>query len=291
MACGAHTTLDHVEAIGARPIIPKRSQMTRARDFDPEKYKRRNMIERSIGKLKQLRRIATRYDRLSESCLACASTCFAGILVLNVATAWLFGHDGRRYRRRAMVICLQTKLIPFPGLPRPDIRIMANVQRDERDLLLNYYVGGRDADTIQLPERHPDPYGARRDGLWLQTCFEAFVRRAADPAYCEINISPSGDWAGYLFDRYREGRRAAPPIDGPYSAIWVERGLGIEIQATYDMSVVEELPPNEPWQLNLAAVIETLDGAKSWWALAHPDPAKPDFHHPDSFALTLPPPA
>src|SRR5690606_29262851 len=119
MACGAHTTLDHVEAIGARPIIPKRSQMTRARDFDPEKYKRRNMIERSIGKLKQLRRIATRYDRLSESCLACASTCFAGILVLNVATAWLFGHDGRRYRRRAMVICLQTKLIPFPGLPRP----------------------------------------------------------------------------------------------------------------------------------------------------------------------------
>ena len=33
-------------------------------------------------------------------------------------------------------------------------------------------------------------------------------------------------------------------------------------------------------------VIEELDGTKSYWALAHP-PGKPDFHHPDCFALTL----
>jgi transposase len=69
-AYDAHAILDHVEAIGARPIIPKRSQMNRARDFDPLIYKRRNVIERAIGKLKQLRRIATRYDRLPENYLA-----------------------------------------------------------------------------------------------------------------------------------------------------------------------------------------------------------------------------
>jgi transposase len=69
-AYDTHAILDHVEAMGALPIIPKRSRMNRARDFDPEKYKRRNMIERTIGKLKQLRRIATRYDRLPQNYLA-----------------------------------------------------------------------------------------------------------------------------------------------------------------------------------------------------------------------------
>jgi transposase len=69
-AYDAHAILDHVEAIGALPIIPQRSCMTRKRRFDPEIYKRRNMIERTIGRLKQLRRIATRYDRLPENYLA-----------------------------------------------------------------------------------------------------------------------------------------------------------------------------------------------------------------------------
>jgi transposase len=43
--------------------------MNRPRDFDPTIYKRRN-VERTIGRLKQLRRIATRYDRLPANYLA-----------------------------------------------------------------------------------------------------------------------------------------------------------------------------------------------------------------------------
>lgn len=44
--------------------------MNRPRDFDPAIYKQRNRIERTIGKLKQFRRIATRYDRLPANYLA-----------------------------------------------------------------------------------------------------------------------------------------------------------------------------------------------------------------------------
>ena len=44
--------------------------MPRKRAFDPGIYKMRNRIERTIGKLKQLRRIATRYDRLPQNYLA-----------------------------------------------------------------------------------------------------------------------------------------------------------------------------------------------------------------------------
>ena len=38
--------------------------------------------------------------------------------------------------------------------------------------------------------------------------------------------------------------------------------------------------------LALSAVIEHLDGRISYWALRHP-PGKPDFHHPQGFALEL----
>jgi hypothetical protein len=40
------------------------------------------------------------------------------------------------------------------------------------------------------------------------------------------------------------------------------------------------------WRLGLSAIIEEASGQRSYWALAHP-PGKPDFHHPDSFALEV----
>lgn len=69
-AYDSHAILNHVEAIGARPIIPQRICMPRQRDFDPAMYRLRNRIERAIGKLKQLRRVATRYDWLPLNYLA-----------------------------------------------------------------------------------------------------------------------------------------------------------------------------------------------------------------------------
>jgi hypothetical protein len=36
----------------------------------------------------------------------------------------------------------------------------------------------------------------------------------------------------------------------------------------------------------LAAVIEDENGGLSYWALRHP-PGKPDFHHPNAFAMTI----
>lgn len=69
-AYDTHAILDYIEASGARPVIPQRICMPRQRAFDPAKYKLRNRIERTIGKLKQLRRIATRYDRIPQNYLA-----------------------------------------------------------------------------------------------------------------------------------------------------------------------------------------------------------------------------
>jgi hypothetical protein len=46
--------------------------------------------------------------------------------------------------------------------------------------------------------------------------------------------------------------------------------------------------PDVYLSLGLAAVIEDLNGALSYWALKHP-PGKPDFHHSDNFALQIEP--
>jgi len=49
---------------GAEPVIPPRSHRKTPRDFDKITYKERNWIERFFNKLKQFRRVATRYDKL-----------------------------------------------------------------------------------------------------------------------------------------------------------------------------------------------------------------------------------
>jgi transposase len=54
------------------PLIPHRkrpdgSYPQQAEGFDKQQYKRRNIVERLIGRLKEFRRVATRYDKLAES--------------------------------------------------------------------------------------------------------------------------------------------------------------------------------------------------------------------------------
>ena len=49
---------------GAEPVIPARSNRRTPRDHDRVLYRERNLSERFFNKLKQFRRVATRYDKL-----------------------------------------------------------------------------------------------------------------------------------------------------------------------------------------------------------------------------------
>ena len=55
--------LEKIEERGAVAVIPPKSNRKEQREYDKELYKQRNLIERTINKLKRFRRIATRYDR------------------------------------------------------------------------------------------------------------------------------------------------------------------------------------------------------------------------------------
>jgi len=56
---------------GIEPVIPPRSNRTTPVEFDRAAYRRRNLIERCVNSLKQLRRIATVTKKLPELTFQC----------------------------------------------------------------------------------------------------------------------------------------------------------------------------------------------------------------------------
>jgi transposase len=54
----------------ARPVIPNKSNRVNLHRFDKRAYKGRNVIERCFCRLKDFRRVATRYDKLARNFLA-----------------------------------------------------------------------------------------------------------------------------------------------------------------------------------------------------------------------------
>jgi transposase len=64
---------------GTKPVIPNRSNRKQPFSFDKKSYKQRHRIENAFGRLKDFRRIATRYDRLARNFLA--SVCLVAAIV------------------------------------------------------------------------------------------------------------------------------------------------------------------------------------------------------------------
>jgi hypothetical protein len=134
--------------------------------------------------------------------------------------------------------------------------------------------------------RIPAPAQARfADRLWQHTCCELFARRGHGPAYRELNFSPSGEWAAFGFERYREGTPLVDEALAPHIAVRSARGK-FELDAVIRLDCLSLGHGREPLSLALSAVIEDSEGGLSYWALAHSS-AQPDFHHPDAFALQL----
>lgn len=120
--------------------------------------------------------------------------------------------------------------------------------------------------AINLPQRTTPE---RRDNLWKTTCFEIFWQPLGDTWYREFNLSPSGQWAAYDFDSFREGMRDAPVDAIAIACSHDESGLVLEA------SIAAALP--DPAQVALNAIVEHPDGSLQFWALAFA-PGKPEFH-------------
>jgi hypothetical protein len=120
--------------------------------------------------------------------------------------------------------------------------------------------------------------------LWEHTCCEIFIAREALAGYHEFNLAPSGEWAAHAFQRYREGTQLTDGMLDPQIRVRTAADrFGLDA-----MIPLHRLFPRPQAKLLLAlsVVVEDDRGALSYWALRHP-PGKPDFHHPEAFALTL----
>jgi transposase len=73
--------IEEIEETGAQAVIPPKRNRKTQRTYDAELYKERNLIERFFNKLKQFRRVATRYDKLLVN--------FMGFVKLAAIAIWL----------------------------------------------------------------------------------------------------------------------------------------------------------------------------------------------------------
>jgi transposase len=62
-------------------VIAHRQNEARPEEFDRAAYRERNLIERCVGRLKEFRRIATRYEKLALH--------YLGMLHLGMIVLWL----------------------------------------------------------------------------------------------------------------------------------------------------------------------------------------------------------
>jgi hypothetical protein len=172
-----------------------------------------------------------------------------------------------------------------PETPTDAVRgIAARVCRKREGRLAVTYVLEGDLDRLRVPAFR-EPRVA--SGLWRHTCCELFVARRGLPAYHEFNLSPSGEWAAYAFDGCRMARadESSAAIPAPELAVR-DAASKLELDAVICLDRIPALHPGVPLSLALSAVLEERDGALSYWALRHPA-GKPDFHHPEAFALEL----
>jgi transposase len=80
-AYDSNAILQHLEAAGIQAVIPSRASRVEQRPLDKHLYASRNLVERFFCRIKQFRRIATRYDKLSER--------FSSFVALAAAFIWL----------------------------------------------------------------------------------------------------------------------------------------------------------------------------------------------------------
>lgn len=146
------------------------------------------------------------------------------------------------------------------------------ISRDRASLQVSYTLRG-DIARLRIPSPKPPRFAEK---LWQHTCCEVFVSAKGADGYREFNLSPSGEWAAYAFERYRKG---APVDETPQIAVRQQED-SLELTARVPLSEKGTL------KVGLSAVIEDDAGALSYWALRHA-PGKPDFHHRDAFALEL----
>jgi hypothetical protein len=173
-------------------------------------------------------------------------------------------------------------LKPFPGEDNaPDVKITGTIGRRADTLSIGYALLGN-LSELAIPSQGELP--GRKDRLWEGTCLEFFLGVKDSEPYWEFNLSPAGHWNVYRFISYRKDMREEPAFTSLPFRIQTEPEA---LRLSLDLEVGKIIPKDKTVEIAVSAVIETVTGKRSHWALVHPGP-RPDFHRRDGFVLNLP---
>lgn len=131
----------------------------------------------------------------------------------------------------------------------------------------------------------PNPHPSRKNDLWRTTCFELFAKPFTGTEYWEYNLAPSGDWNAYRFTAYRSKLQPEPQISGIAIVTEIANGSLVGLKAVLPLPAALV---GQKLAIGITCVIEDTAGNMHYFALRHPG-AKPDFHDPAGFVLTLDP--
>ena len=166
------------------------------------------------------------------------------------------------------------KLLPFTSSL---LHVEAQLAVQPRGFVLSFEITGVGVEQILVSESSASP--ARKNELWKETCFECFFSMGSSKKYFEFNGSPSGDWALYSFDDYRNGMKDVVVSESPVME---------KFEKTADkIQCVWRIPYFSDGIVQSASIAAVIKGSVttdpvSYWALKHAG-EKPDFHLRESF--------
>lgn len=161
-----------------------------------------------------------------------------------------------------------------------NIKITGKIGRRSNTLLINYTLVGPVAEFV-VPAQTKTP--GRKNSLWEETCFEFFLSLENADQYWEFNLSPSGNWNVYRFTSYRQGMQEEPAFASvPFSV----QSHSDSLQISLELPLEKIVPQEQPLKTGISAVIKSMDGRITCWALTHAG-TKADFHLRDSFIIDL----
>jgi hypothetical protein len=172
-------------------------------------------------------------------------------------------------------------LQPFAATSNlPQVEINGRVNRKGDLLSIDYQLFG-DLNAISIAPPTSTP--SRQFHLWEATCFEFFIGIPGDANYWEFNLSPSGDWAVFALDDYRQGLRDELAFTSlPFKVDRYPNYITLSLE--FDLS--ELILAEQDLEMSVTTVIKSSQDELSYWAINHSG-KEADFHLRKSFVISL----
>ena len=148
-----------------------------------------------------------------------------------------------------------------------------------------------DRSSLSLPELQASHLRRQLDELWQSTCFEVFIGAAGELPYLEFNFAPSGDFAIYAFERYREGMMTIVPLVAPLLAVEHSSDrytFSGTVRLRLSSERIHKIGRAPALEASLTAVVKSREenAVPNYWAIRHAG-ERADFHLRESFLIKL----